>query len=384
MIRRMTSALTHLTPAAVLLIAATAGAQRPMGQMPVDRSTDAPSNRMLVDSLATNLTDRYVFPETAASMVQALTANRGRYETITSSIELADRLTADLQATSHDKHLRVVYRERDIPERTGNEYGPEEQARQLEENRIRNFGFEKVQRMMGNVGYIEMRSFAEPDSLAARAAMAAMTFLANVDALIIDLRNNGGGSPDMVALVTSYLYAAGERVHLNNIYWRDGNHTEEFWMRPDVPGPRLDGKDVFVLTSNYTFSAAEEFCYNLKNLKRATIVGEETGGGAHPGEIIRLSPHFEVFCPTGRAINPISKTNWEGTSVTPDLVCNAEESLSMAHIRAIENLLARASDPDVKQRLAMAMDRVKAEAAASGDNGQAPPGGGPRIIVRGN
>jgi len=384
MTRRSIPMLLRLAPATFLLLAAAALAQGPMRPKPVDRPTDARANLALVDSLAANLTDTYVFPETAASMVRALEANRSRYGMIDSSIELAEVLTRDLQEISHDKHLRVVYREREIPERSGEEFDPEEQARQLKESRIRNFGFETVQRMMGNVGYLEMRSFAGSDSGAIAAATAAMNFLGNVDALIIDLRENGGGDPEMVARITSYLYAAGERVHLNDLYWRPGNHTEEFWTLADVPGPRLDGKDVFVLTSGYTFSAAEEFCYNLKNLKRALIVGETTGGGAHPGTLVRLADHFEMFCPTGRAINPISKTNWEGTGVAPDIACAADEALSMAHISAIEKLLARATDPDDRQRLAMALDKAKADAAKPGDTGQAPPGGGPRIIVREN
>ncbi|TPW18125.1 MAG: interphotoreceptor retinoid-binding protein [bacterium] len=377
MIRRLVPLL------ALPFLAANALAQGHGMPQPVDRPTGAPENRALVDSLSARLSAEYVFPEVAAAMVKSLKAGRNRYEKITSSIDLANTLTDDLEAISHDKHLRIVYREQEIAERNGEEFSPGDIAAHRKESRIRNHGFEKIERMMGNVGYLEMRSFAEPANGAAETATAAMNFLGNVDALIIDLRRNGGGSPDMVALVTSYLYGAGERVHLNDLYWRSGDRTEQFWTVPSVTGPRLDGKDVYILTSSFTFSAAEEFCYNLKNLERATLVGDTTGGGAHPGALVRLADHFEMFCPTGRAINPISKTNWEGTGVTPDMPCPADDALTLAHVTAIEKLLTRADDPDDRQRLTMALDRVKADAVApTGDT--APPGGPARIIVRGN
>jgi C-terminal processing protease CtpA/Prc len=373
-----------LVPAPATLTVAHAQPQ-PMMPAPVDRPTTAAANGVLIDSLTAHLTAWYVYPETAAKMVASIESHRGRLETITSSIELAEALTAAMQDVSHDKHLRVVYREREIPERAiTEEFTPAERDRIRKENRLRNFGFEKVERLMGNVGYLEMRSFAQVADGAAEAATAAMNFLGNVDALIIDLRRNGGGSPEMVALVTSYLYPAGTRIHLNDLYWRPGDTTEQFWTQPHVPGPRLDGKDVYILTSNRTFSAAEEFCYNLKNLERATIVGENTGGGAHPGTMVRLSDHFEMFLATGRAINPVSKTNWEGTGVPADVACPADQAMSVAHVTAIEKLLAAATDPDDQQRLTMALDAVKAQSATPAGAEVAPPGGPARIVVRQN
>ena len=204
--------------------------------------------------------------------------------------------------------------------------------------RSTNFGFEKAERLEGNVGYLELRMFM-PAELGGETAAAAMNLLANTDALIIDVRKNGGGEPSMVALVSSYLFGP-EPVHLNDLYFRPDDSTHQWWTLPHVPGLRYEGKPVYVLTSKRTFSAAEEFTYNLKCLKRATIVGETTGGGAHPGGIEKVHEHFGVFVPSGRAINPITKTNWEGTGVAPDVPVAADRALPTAHLAALRQIAA--------------------------------------------
>jgi len=159
-------------------------------------------------------------------------------------------------------------------------------------------------------------------------ASAAMNSLASTDALIVDLRDNGGGTPPMVAYISSYLFS--QHTHLNDLWTRRTNQTTEFWTR-DVPGTRFGGsKPVYVLTSHNTFSGGEEFTYNLKNLKRATIIGETTGGGAHPVSGHKIDPRFMIGVPFARAINPISKTNWEGTGVEPDVNVPAAEALATA------------------------------------------------------
>jgi retinol-binding protein 3 len=157
-----------------------------------------------------------------------------------------------------------------------------------------------------------------------------------VDAIIIDLRENGGGDPKMVAYISSHLFA--EPTHLNDLYNRKEDKTTEYWTLRDVPGARLAGKPVFVLTAKRTFSGAEEFSYNLKNLKRATIIGETTGGGAHPVSGHRIDDHFFIGVPFARAINPISKTNWEGTGVEPDVKVPASEALDVAKKMAAEQI----------------------------------------------
>jgi C-terminal processing protease CtpA/Prc len=200
-----------------------------------------------------------------------------------------------------------------------------------------NCAFEKVEWLPSNIGYLKFNGFADPEICGPTVA-AAMGFLANVDALIIDLRNNGGGSPEMVAYVCSYLFT--ERTHLNDLYNRKEDKTTEFWTK-DVPGPRLAKQPVLVLTSKRTFSGAEEFTYNLKNLKRATIIGETTGGGAHPVSGHRIDDHFMIGVPDARAINPITKTNWEGTGVEPDIKVPASDALEVAKKMAAEQIRKR-------------------------------------------
>jgi C-terminal processing protease CtpA/Prc len=250
----------------------------------------------------------------------------GDYDSITNGDAFAEKLTADLQAVSKDKHLRVNFSPGVLPSgpRPG---GPDKDAMRRQMDRV-NCGFEKAERLSPNIGYLKFNMFANTD-ICGPTASAAMTFLGSVDALIIDLRENGGGDPKMVAYISSYLF--DERTHLNDLYNRKEDKTEEFWTDMDVPGKRLGAaKPVFVLTARRTFSGAEEFTYNLKNLKRATIIGETTGGGAHPVSGHRIDDHFMIGVPFARAINPISKTNWEGTGVEPDVKVAAGEALDVA------------------------------------------------------
>ena len=220
-----------------------------------------------------------------------------------------------------------------------------------------NGGYRRVERLPGNVGYLQVDGFMHPD-VAAEPAAAAMNFLANTDALIIDLRRNGGGGPQSVVLLCSYLFDE-KPVHLNDLYWRKGDRTEEFWTLKELTGKRYLGRDVYLLTSRRTFSAAEEFAYDLQCLKRVTIVGEMTGGGAHPGGGIPVGEHFVVFIPSGRAINPITKTNWEGTGVKPDVEVAADKALETAHELAVKKLLEKAPNDEARRLIQMDLEMAK-------------------------
>lgn len=300
-----------------------------------DFHIDGSERARVVAGAISNLAEYYVFPDVAAKMGDTVKARleHGEYDSISNGLVFASRLTDDFQSVSHDKHLRVNFSPAPLPD------GPRaptpdmlaQQRRQME--RI-NCGFVKVEQLPGNVGYLKFNMFAAPDVCGATAS-AAMNFLANTDALIVDMRDNGGGDPAMVRYVSSYLFST--RTHLNDLWNRKSGETTEYWTLDSVPGKRFGGdKPVYVLTSSRTFSGAEEFSYDLKMLKRATIVGETTGGGAHPVAGRRIDEHFIIGVPGARAINPISKTNWEGVGVEPDVRVAAADALSTAEKLATE------------------------------------------------
>ena len=328
-----------------------------------DGTIDAATRTEVIEGIVKHLNQGYVFPDVAAKMEKDLRdrLQKKEYDNVTSAIKFANLLTGHLQAVSHDKHLRVRYSHE--PPRPNSDGG----AAFLSSN---NFGFEKVERLNGNIGYLDLRVFAPTES-ASDTAIAAMNFLANTDALIVDLRRNGGGSPAMVALLSSYLFDS-QPVHLNSLYWRPSDTTQQWWTLPYVPGKRYGRKkDVYVLTSKRTFSAAEEFTYNLQNLKRATIIGETTGGGAHPGGVRRINDHFAVWVPSGRAINPISGTNWEGTGVKPDVDVPADQALKTAHLAALNKLMEQSQDERIKNQLKSAIEMVQKELDGAKQNPEA-------------
>jgi Periplasmic protease len=313
----------------------------------------------VINSVLKYLNEGYVFPDVAKKMEEVVRERdaKGEYKEIDSAKKLSAKLTEDLRAVSHDKHLRVIYSHEPIPTESS-EPTAEDRRKRERFARSNNHGFERVERMAGNVGYLKFNGFTSPEQ-GAETVTAAMNFLSNCDALIIDVRQNGGGSPEMVAFICSYLLPAEPGVHLNDIYERPDNSTRQFWTLPSVPGKRFLDKPVYVLTSNYTFSAAEEFTYNLKTQKRATIVGETTGGGAHPVNFRPVATNFAVSVPFARAINPITKTNWEGTGVKPDIDVAAAEALKTAHVDALKKLIAKEEDADAKGDLQRALDSVE-------------------------
>jgi C-terminal processing protease CtpA/Prc len=222
-----------------------------------------------------------------------------------------------------------------------------------------NFGFQELRLLDGNIGYLDLRGFSGQRE-AAETGVAAMNFLANADAVIIDLRRNGGGSPAMIQLISSYFLK--ESTHLNSFENRGQEEPAQFWSFHYVPGQPMFDTDLYLLTSPRTFSAAEEFTYNMKNLKRATIVGETTGGGAHPGGTKIVNDSFLVWVPTGRAVNPITKSNWEGTGIAPDVAVESEKALEKARILALEKMMKAAADEEAKARLQWAFNDLKAKA----------------------
>lgn len=294
-----------------------------------------------VNSISKLLNDNYIFPDVSKKMELYLNSRLSddEYNNISDPVKFAEELTQDLQSISKDKHIRVQYNPEQIKKirESGQKDDEAISPEFIQQLKSENYGFRKVERLSGNIGYIDFRNFGPGEIIKDKVANV-MGYVEDCDALIFDLRLNGGGDPTGIQVITSYLFGV-EPVHLNDLYFRPKDTTEQYWTLKEIKGKRMPDVPVYVLTSSYTFSGAEEFSYNLKNLKRATIVGETTGGGAHPGGMNIVDDNFTIFVPVGRAINPITKTNWEGTGVTPDVEIISSKALTKAHILALEKLM---------------------------------------------
>jgi C-terminal processing protease CtpA/Prc len=298
---------------------------------------------LTIDSINHKLSKNYVFPEMATKMIETLNTNfrTGKYSTLTDPVDLARQLTSDLQGTSKDKHLMVVYN----PTVIARENALTDQERSNEETKWTkelvthlkrdNYGFREVKILEGNIGYLDLREFVDP-KYGSETLANAMQFLENTNAIIIDLRQNDGGSPEMVQLLASYFFPSEPAIHLANHYNRPKDELTKSMTLSKVTGVRRPKTDLYILTSRKTFSAAEAFSYQLKSLKRATIVGERTAGGAHLTGSVIATDKFYVRIPQGRTTSPVTNSNWEGIGVVPDIEVDAAEALKAAQAKALE------------------------------------------------
>jgi hypothetical protein len=296
-------------------------------------------NEDLVRRAAAHMRGRYIFAdkgeEAAAALEQRLA--QGVYAGLDEPA-LCAALTDDLRTACPDRHIRVVHRADARTEVEGDEWDdPQLIAEYWEEARTANHGLRRVERLDGNVGCIDLRAIDEAEQTATTLA-AAMALVQHTGALLLDLRRNNGGAPSGVAFLCSHFFGP-EPVHLNDVHERD--KVQQFWTYPHLPGPRYLDRPVFVLTSDMTFSGAEEIAYNLQQLKRATVIGETTRGGAHPVGQFWVGPHVSIRVPTARSVNPASGTNWEGVGVTPDVPTTADEAFPEAYRRALRAVLDR-------------------------------------------
>ena len=309
----------------------------PPGTKEEDITLDTAMRQEVITGALAKLKEYYIYPDGAQKMADAVLAHQkaGDYDKITDGSTFADKLTDDMQAVSHDKHLHVNYAPFRMPPEHEGGPSPEDEAQFRKAMEHDNCGFDKVEILPGNIGYVKFNMFAPPD-ICGPTVVAAMNFLAHVDAIIIDMRENGGGDPKMVQTVASYLF--DKPTHINDLYYRHDDKTTQYWTLPYVPGARLAKQPAFVLTSSQTFSGGEEFCYDLKTQKRATLVGEVTGGGAHPVSGHRIDEHFMIGVPEGRPINPITQKDWEGTGVEPDVKVKAADALETAEKLATDKI----------------------------------------------
>jgi hypothetical protein len=290
-----------------------------------DAHLDAAERRRVVDGVIRNLKEHYVDKDVAQKMADALLAREknGDDNAITEGGSFAELLTRQLREVSHDLHLEVVYSRDRLPDHPGTPTA-ESLANYRRALERENCTFETVKILPHNIGYLKLNSF--PDvSICRSTAVSAMASVNRADAVIFDLRDNRGGDPEMVMLISAYLFD-----HPEYMYSPREAPTERLWTRSPVAGNRLADKPVYVLTSGTTWSGAEQFSYDLKMLKRATLVGEKTRGGAHAGVFYRIDDHFGMGIPEVKAVNPFSKIDWEGVGVEPDVKVKAADALEAA------------------------------------------------------
>lgn len=338
-----------------------------MNQEKYRSSYDDLTREKILEQISTILSERYVFPEVAQKIIEKLTLSKddGVFNQIHNASEFAGVLERIFQEMSNDKHLHIWYEpnKNKIKDITVNEEIPEEEKLALQQEKIErekqsNFGFLTISILEGNIGYLDLRRFSHTDH-AAKTAISSMNFLANTDAIIIDLRKNGGGEPEMVQLLASYFLNG--RTQLNQIERRYEGVIEQFWTLPFVPGGKMVNHALYVLTSSRTFSAAEDFIYGLKCLDRITIIGEITKGGAHPADFFAIQDQIIMMVPTGKAINPKTNTNWEGVGIRPDISINSESAFDTAYVLALKNLIKNVENETEKRFLHLTLAEVKAQ-----------------------
>ena len=282
-----------------------------------------------IETASRLLNANYVFPDVARRIEAHLKSRltNGAFDKVSTLQEFAATLTAEMQSVSKDKHMRC--RPTSPATSVPAPPMPDFEVAGLKEERA--FGFARAGHLDANVGYLELFNF--PSLERAKAPVdEAMKHLAGSKALIIDLRRNGGGNPESIRYICSYLF--DKPTHINSIYWRSSNTTVDFVTSDRVDGQKMGGVPIFVLTSRYTFSGGEEFAYDIQTQKRGLLIGETTGGGANPGGAFAISDELRLFIPTGRAINPVTKTNWEGVGVVPDVRADATSAFEIALTRA--------------------------------------------------
>ncbi len=328
-----------------------------------DAPISAAAKAEVIQKLTQKLKSDYVFPDVAERTSTTLEqkASQGAYASADMSKAFAKLLNDDLRALGNDRHLSVRFDPNATIDASpisspNTPPTPHQLARMRAEIAHDGFGIARVERLPGNVGYLDLRGFG-PTEMVGDAYTSAMALLAGTDALILDLRRNGGGEPASVAWLMSHFFAEGDERHINDIYERPKDATRQYWTSAPVKTRYL--KPVYVLTSGYTFSGGEECAYDFQTQKRATLVGETTGGGANPGDFVSLGRGFVAFIPNGRAINPITHTNWEHVGVKPDVAVPAAKAQQTAYAAILRTLVGNAKDAESREELNKILARVE-------------------------
>jgi hypothetical protein len=336
------------------LVSSPSSAQAPPSATAPAPTIDAAARKAVIEAAIKRITESYVFPDKTAAIAKALRRklSSGGFDSISDPKAFARAVNAVIADVAHDKHLGLSWSAEPLPPLgAGGEPDPAMMERFQAEMRRTNYAIPRAEVLDGNIGYLKMNLFPRAQDAGPTFA-AAMAFLQHSDALIFDLRDNGGGDPGMVAMALSYLVPP--QTEINRFHQRGKDVDEQIWSLPYVPGGRWStDKPVYVLTSGRTGSGAEEFAYDLQQMKRGTIVGGVTWGGANPGDFLPIDEHFAIFVPTGAAVNPISKTNWDGVGVKPDVAVDPAAALETARRLALEKLIATSTGDRARELQAL-------------------------------
>jgi hypothetical protein len=319
---------------------------------------DAQARAAVITKIASLLDEKYVFPEMGKKIGTHILekVKSGAYGGITDARDFAKKLTTHLREINNDRHLEVRFSPKTASVMIKGNDTEEEDAKESHERRTTderrlNYGFEKVERLKGNIGYLDLRFFCHTTyEGAGETAEAVMNFLSSADAVILDLRKNGGGAPEMVQLISSYFFDDESKL-LFSFYERPIDTTTQYWTLPHVAGKRMTDIDLYLLTSRTSISSPELMAFSLRDLKRCVIIGEKTAGAAHPSEIMAVDENFLILIPIGYTIGPVTKKDWEGVGIIPDFEVPAEKALETAHIMALKNLLTKTTDEKWKEQI---------------------------------
>ncbi|GGA95894.1 S41 family peptidase [Puia dinghuensis] len=319
----------------------------------------------LIDSLRHSLGQHYIFPDTAQKMVAYLETEyrKGAYAEIKNPQQLAERLWRDLEKAHHDGHLHLGYqpqfaRQLANTDTTGAAQRQKDgYAHALVQEGEANFGFEKVEILRGNIGYVKFNHFTGLADEAMATFTSAFRFVAHTNALIIDMRTNGGGSPFMVSRAESYFFPV--RTHMMDIINRSSGKNE-LWTDPAKTDSTLLQMPVYILTSKRTFSGAEDFSYGMQSIHRAVVVGDTTGGGAHPTGAYNVGFGFVASIPHARSLDPYTHTDWEGTGVYPDIPVTSDKALETAEAAIFTAQLQKATTEEEKRRAQWQLNNIQA------------------------
>ena len=313
--------------------------------------------KKLIDSIEIALNNNYIFPDKAKEITGYLKSQlkKKAYAALLDPNILSGQLKTDIYKIHRDPHMHVIYNPDMVKDMKIRKEPAESELMKMDKEN--NYTFKKAEVLPGNIGYLLFNGFVNYTDESKPIISSAMKFLANTNALIIDLRNNGGGDPKMVNYIESFFFK--DKVHMNDIVNRPTNDTTVFYTNPELTGGVTLSMPVYILTSSRTFSAAEDFSYGMQTVKRATIVGETTGGGAHPTEPYSVGQGFVAFIPFARSLNPITKTDWEGTGVVPDVKVAEGDALAKAQEHIFQEKYNAATDEKDKRKYQFLINSVK-------------------------